>query len=158
MGWHNQQHSTNIRGYAAVSLVPSLEEQQQNYGKRWSGRLSVADEIEKELDGALVRAERLRGSVLKSAFEGGWHDSSGPHALAPSPINGRGGYVARRLSVADEIEKELDGRWSVRRGCGGRRSRRHCVRDDEVRGQSRKQSDAGLREVGVKALFYDMFG
>jgi hypothetical protein len=34
----------------------------------WS--LPVADEIEKELDGALVRAERLRGSVLKSAFEG----------------------------------------------------------------------------------------
>ena len=35
--------------------------------------LSIADEIEKELDGALVRAERLRGSVpfgddmLKSA-------------------------------------------------------------------------------------------
>ena len=33
-------------------------------------RLSVADEIEKELDQALVRAERLRQSVLKSAFEG----------------------------------------------------------------------------------------
>jgi hypothetical protein len=30
----------------------------------------VTDEIKKELDGALVRAERLRGSVLKSAFEG----------------------------------------------------------------------------------------
>ena len=28
------------------------------------------DEIEKELDEALVRAERLRQSVLKSAFEG----------------------------------------------------------------------------------------
>lgn len=33
-------------------------------------RLSVADEIEKELGEALVRAERLRQSVLKSAFEG----------------------------------------------------------------------------------------
>ena len=33
-------------------------------------RLSVADEIEKELDRALVRAERLRESVLKSAFQG----------------------------------------------------------------------------------------
>ena len=33
-------------------------------------RLSVADEIEKELDGALIRAGRLLGAVLKSAFEG----------------------------------------------------------------------------------------
>jgi hypothetical protein len=39
-------------------------------------RLSVADEIEKELDGALpcgddmVRAERLREAVLKNAFIG----------------------------------------------------------------------------------------
>ena len=32
--------------------------------------LLVADEIEKELNGALIRAERLRGAVLKSAFEG----------------------------------------------------------------------------------------
>jgi hypothetical protein len=30
----------------------------------------VADEIEKELDESLVRAERLQGAVLKSAFEG----------------------------------------------------------------------------------------
>ena len=42
-------------------------------------RLSEADEIEKELDGALVRADRLRAAVfpqhcvcgmIKSAFEG----------------------------------------------------------------------------------------
>jgi len=33
-------------------------------------RLSVADEIEKELDQALARSERLRQSILKSAFEG----------------------------------------------------------------------------------------
>jgi len=34
------------------------------------GRLDDWNEIEKELDESLVRAERLRGSVLKSAFEG----------------------------------------------------------------------------------------
>ncbi|MFH1633500.1 MAG: restriction endonuclease subunit S [Chloroflexota bacterium] len=33
-------------------------------------RLSVADEIEKELDQALARSERLRQSILKRAFEG----------------------------------------------------------------------------------------
>jgi type I restriction enzyme S subunit len=32
--------------------------------------LSVADEIESELDQALARAERLRQSILKQAFEG----------------------------------------------------------------------------------------
>jgi hypothetical protein len=30
----------------------------------------ICMQTEKELDGALVRAERLQGSVLKSAFEG----------------------------------------------------------------------------------------
>ncbi len=33
-------------------------------------RLSVADEIERELDEALLRAARLRQSVLKQAFAG----------------------------------------------------------------------------------------
>jgi len=35
-----------------------------------SNKYHKENEIEKELDQALVRAERLRGSVLKSAFEG----------------------------------------------------------------------------------------
>jgi len=49
--------------------LPPLEEQQRIV-QTVERRLSVADEIEKELDESLVRAERLRGSVLKSAFEG----------------------------------------------------------------------------------------
>jgi len=51
-----------------ISLPPLKE--QQRIVEMIERRLSVADEIEKELDGALVRAERLRGAVLKSAFEG----------------------------------------------------------------------------------------
>ena len=51
-----------------ISLPPLKE--QQRIVEMIERRLSVSDEIEKELDGALVRAERLRGSVLKSAFEG----------------------------------------------------------------------------------------
>ena len=50
-------------------IIPPLKEQQRIV-EMVERRLSVADEIEKELDGALLRAERLRGSVLKSAFEG----------------------------------------------------------------------------------------
>jgi type I restriction enzyme, S subunit len=49
--------------------IPPIEEQHQIIAKV-ERRLSVANEIEKELNGALVRAERLRGAVLKSAFEG----------------------------------------------------------------------------------------
>ena len=49
--------------------LPSLKEQQRIVEKV-ERRLSVADEIEKELGGALVRAEKLRGSILKNAFEG----------------------------------------------------------------------------------------
>lgn len=52
----------------AVPLPPLAE--QQRIIEKIERRLSVADEIEKELDEALVRAERLRQSVLKSAFEG----------------------------------------------------------------------------------------
>ncbi len=55
-------------GSMPVPLVPLLE--QQRIIEKVERRLSVADEIEKELDESLVRAEMLRGSVLKSAFEG----------------------------------------------------------------------------------------
>lgn len=49
--------------------LPSLEEQNRMIDKI-ERRLSVADEIAKELDQALVRSERLRQSILKRAFEG----------------------------------------------------------------------------------------
>jgi type I restriction enzyme S subunit len=60
----NQQDVKNT-----IVPLPPLEEQKVVAAKI-ERRLSVADEIEKELDGALVRAERLRGSILKNAFEG----------------------------------------------------------------------------------------
>ena len=41
----------------------------QGEGVRAAQRLSVADEIENELDGALVRAEKVWGSILKNAVE-----------------------------------------------------------------------------------------
>ncbi len=49
--------------------LPPLKEQQRIID-RVARRLSVADEIEKELDQALARAGRLRQSILKRAFEG----------------------------------------------------------------------------------------
>ena len=60
----------NIGDIRLMALpMPSIREQQRIV-EMVERRLSVADEIEKELDQALVRAERLRQSVLKSAFEG----------------------------------------------------------------------------------------
>jgi type I restriction enzyme S subunit len=49
--------------------LPSLREQQRIV-EMVERRLSVADEIEKELDQSLARSERLRQSILKKAFEG----------------------------------------------------------------------------------------
>jgi len=49
--------------------LPPMEEQKVIAAKV-ERRLSVADEIEKELDQALARSERLRQSILKRAFEG----------------------------------------------------------------------------------------
>lgn len=60
----NQQDVKNT-----VVLLFPLEEQKVITAKT-DRRLSVVDEIEKELDEVLVRASRLRQAVLKSAFEG----------------------------------------------------------------------------------------
>lgn len=49
--------------------VPPLDEQTEVVAEV-ERRLSVIDEIEKEVDGGLKRAERLRQAILKKAFEG----------------------------------------------------------------------------------------
>ncbi len=49
--------------------LPTIKEQQRIVAMV-DRRLSVADEIKKELDQAFTRAERLRHSILKKAFEG----------------------------------------------------------------------------------------
>ena len=49
--------------------LPPIKEQQRIV-EMVERRLSVADEIEKELDQALARSEQLRQSILKRAFEG----------------------------------------------------------------------------------------
>ena len=51
-----------------VPLPPTDE--QNRIVEKVERRLSVADEIEKELDQALARSERLRQSILKRAFDG----------------------------------------------------------------------------------------
>ena len=70
----------NLKGVNELKALPfplpPLKEQEVLVAKI-ERRLSVADEIEKELDESLVRAERLRGSVLSPRLRGGWCD--GPH-------------------------------------------------------------------------------
>lgn len=62
-------HSSENRCRALHIQLPPLAEQQQIVAEV-ERRLSVTDEIEKELDANLKRAERLRQSILKRAFEG----------------------------------------------------------------------------------------
>jgi type I restriction enzyme S subunit len=54
---------------AAPIALPSREEQIR-IADKVERRLSVTDEIERQLDQALTRAERMRQSILKCAFEG----------------------------------------------------------------------------------------
>jgi hypothetical protein len=51
---------------AAGWVVQDYKQLNLGAGSGWSG----ADEIEKELDQALTRHDRLRQSILKRAFEG----------------------------------------------------------------------------------------
>jgi type I restriction enzyme, S subunit len=55
--------------------LPPLEEQRRIVAEV-ERRLSVARQVESAVDGALVRASRLRQAVLKSAFEGKLSPSS----------------------------------------------------------------------------------
>ena len=75
-----QQMRNNIRASSQPDLglesirkftfpLPPLEEQRQIVAEV-ERRLSVAREVESEVEAALVRASRLRQAVLKSAFEG----------------------------------------------------------------------------------------
>lgn len=64
------QYNVSVSKLNRLSVpLPPIEEQRRLVAMV-ERRLSVADEIEKELEEALVRAERLRGSILKNAFEG----------------------------------------------------------------------------------------
>ncbi len=60
----------NIRDIRLFGIPLPPNEEQLRIVDMVERRLSVADEIEKELDQALARSERLRQSILKRAFEG----------------------------------------------------------------------------------------
>ena len=60
--------NASILATLTVPLPPTNE--QQRISEMVERRLSVADEIEKEIDQALARSERLRQSILKRVFEG----------------------------------------------------------------------------------------
>ncbi len=62
-------HLGATRLSAMPMRLPPIKEQQRIV-EMVERRLSVADEIEKELDQALARSEQLRQSILKRAFEG----------------------------------------------------------------------------------------
>ena len=60
----------SITDFAKMPLpTPSFEEQKM-IAQKVERRLSVIDEIKRQIDKGLVRSERLRQSILKQAFEG----------------------------------------------------------------------------------------
>ena len=71
----SSKQTTNLASINLTQLrkcpipLPSHVEQQR-INEKVDRRLSVADEIDSELDQSLARAERLRQSILKRAFEG----------------------------------------------------------------------------------------
>jgi type I restriction enzyme S subunit len=76
--------------------LTSFEEQQQIVAEV-ERRLSVANEIEGTLDEELKRAERLRQSILKRAFEG---------KLAPQDPNDEPASVLLERIKAERAKKE----------------------------------------------------
>jgi type I restriction enzyme S subunit len=64
------QKNINLKILSEVAIpYPPLEEQNV-FVDKVERRMSVADEIEGELEQALLRADRLRQSILTCAFEG----------------------------------------------------------------------------------------
>ena len=78
-----------------VSPICSLDEQHQMVNEIES-RLSEADAMEKAIDESLQKAERLRQSILKKAFEG---------KLVPQDENDeRASEILKRINVRKEIK------------------------------------------------------
>ena len=102
------QKNINLRILSGLAVpLPSLDEQQaivDEVGRR----LSVADEMEKAVEQSLKRAERLRLSILKRAFEG---------KLVPQDPSDEPASVLLERIRAEKARREGEGK-------GKRRSRK----------------------------------
>ena len=93
--------------------VPPLGEQEQIVAEV-EQRFSVADEMEKAVEQSLKRAERLRQSILKRAFEG---------KLAPQDPSDEPASVLLERIKAEKARREGEGKGKGK-GKGKRRSRK----------------------------------
>jgi len=72
---HLNSTGTTVKGIKAATLkklyidIPTIEEQNAIV-QEIETRLSVCDKIEQDIEDNLVKAEALRQSILKKAFEG----------------------------------------------------------------------------------------
>jgi type I restriction enzyme S subunit len=102
------QNTVSQGTMAAIAVpLPSLTEQ-QHIMHEVEQRLSVIDEMEKAVEQSLKRAERLRQSILKRAFEG---------KLMPQDPSDEPASVLLERIKAEKAQREGKGK-------GGKRSRR----------------------------------
>ena len=101
--------NTNIVRDISISLPPLAE--QKRIVEQIEMRLSVADEMEKAVEQSLKRAERLRQSILKRAFEG---------RLVPQDPSDEPASVLLECIKAEKARREGEGK-GKRKGSGRRR-------------------------------------
>lgn len=85
IGSGNNQKALNKARVSALTLpLPTIEEQNQII-QEIESRLSVCDKIEQTISDALTKAEALRQSILKKAFEGKLLDAQELEAIQNHP-------------------------------------------------------------------------
>ena len=107
-----------LRGF--VIPLPSLAEQHRIVAEV-EQRLSVADEMEKAVEQSLKRAERLRQSILKRAFEG---------KLAPQDPSDEPASVLLERIRAEKARREVERKGKRK---GSRRKRRKTEEAEQLR-------------------------
>ena len=108
LGSGNQQKALNKERVQKMQFpVPSIEEQQEIV-ERLEQRLSVIDEVVKEVENGMSRAETLRESILRQAVKGGLIDNAGSETEVIQVSNDGGGVSGEQTTLMGSIKEAKD--------------------------------------------------